>query len=287
MLAVFKRELRAYFTTPTGFIYLSLFLLLSGFFFMVIVLFPKNPQFSQFISNILFIYLLVVPVLTMRLFSEEKRQKTDQLLLTSPVKIHGIILGKFLAALVLFLVTIFITILYAVLVSFHGRIDSMETVSSYIGFLLVGGAFISIGIFISSLTENQVISAIITFFSLLLTWILDLIKQVTPTSPSTGLVFMIAVLTGLTLWIFISMKNWIILAVTAVIGITAIVLTYLFAKELYIGLIAKILNWFSLKERFDSFSVGVVKLSDIVYYISFIAFFLFMTTRVIEKNRWM
>lgn len=176
MLAIFKRELRAYFMSPTGYIFMSLFLLVGGVLFAFGNLVALSSQYTGFLGSILFMFLLAVPVLTMRLFTDEMRMRTDQLLLTSPVRISEIVLGKYLAALVVFAITMVITIFYAVLIAIFGELDAWATVGGYIGFLLVGCAFISIGMFVSATTENQVIAAIVTFAALLLSWIMDAIQ---------------------------------------------------------------------------------------------------------------
>lgn len=159
MLAIYKRELKAYFQTPIGYIFMSLFLLISGILFTLGNVFEQSPSFAGFLSSILFIFLLAIPILTTRLLSDDLRTKTDQLLLTSPVRITEVVLGKYFAAMTIFFITIALTGFYAMVLSFHGDIDGWETLGSYIGFILLGCSFISIGLFISATTENQMIAA--------------------------------------------------------------------------------------------------------------------------------
>ncbi|MCL2319219.1 MAG: ABC transporter permease subunit, partial [Treponema sp.] len=131
MLAIFKREIKAYFLTPIGYLYMGLFLLLTGIFYTFNNLFSQSSQFTGFLGSILFIYLFAIPLLTMRLFSEEKRQKTDQLLLTSPVSITGIVCGKFLAAMAVYCGTLLVTVAYAVVIAVYGDLQTWETLGSY------------------------------------------------------------------------------------------------------------------------------------------------------------
>lgn len=286
MGAIFKRELASYFLTPIGYIFMSLFLLISGILFSIGNLFQLSPSFSGFLSSILFIFLLAVPVLTMRLMTDELRQRTDQLLLTSPVKITEIVLGKYFAAVVVFLITILITVIYAVVMSFHGEIDGWESFGSYIGFILLGCSFIAIGLFISATTENQVVAAIVTFCALLVSWIMDFIQQGVPSDPTAGFVFLAAAIVGICVWIYLATKNLVIPIALCVLGAAAALIVFLVAKEQYVGFIGKVLEWLSLVKRYDSFPRGLLRLDSVVYYISVSAFFVFLTVRLIEKKRW-
>jgi ABC-2 type transport system permease protein len=288
MLAIFRRELKAYFTSPIGFTFVGFFLLLAGVFFSISNLLSGNPVFTGVLSNLTFIFLFLVPILTMRLISEESRQKTDQLLITSPIGITGIVLGKYLAAVGVFLITLLITVLYPVIMSFYSILGLAwwEILGGYIGFFLLGSAFIAVGLFFSSLTDNQLIAAVETFAALLLIWILDYIAQSVPADAVSGLVFLAVVAVGLIALVFFSTRNTLATAVTFVVAAAAVVLLYVFSRGSYEGLIAKILNWFSLLKRYNDFSMGILGLSPIVYYISFSGAFVFLTIRMIEKRRW-
>lgn len=189
MLAVYKRELRAYFTSSTGFIFMGFFLIMSGFFYAMTNLFGASPNYNSVLGSITFIFLIVVPILTMRLMPDDKRQRTDQLLLTSPLSLAGIVLGKYFAAVTVFILTLLITCIYPIILSFFGTLAVWEIVGGYIGFLLLGSAFIAIGLFVSSLTDNQVIAAVVTFTALLFMWIIDWVAQGLPTDRVSGIIF--------------------------------------------------------------------------------------------------
>jgi len=161
--AVFKRELQAYFKTPVGYIFIGMFLLVSAFFFIIGNLLSGSPTINTVLYNLLSMFMFVIPILTMRLLSEERNKKTDQVLLTSPVSVTDIVLGKFFAACVVFIITLVLTLLYLTVIAKHGEPMYVQTLCSYIGFTLLGITFISIGLFVSSLTENQIVAAVITF----------------------------------------------------------------------------------------------------------------------------
>jgi len=288
MLAVFRRELRAYFASPIGFVFVGFFILIAGVFFAISNLLSGNPAFTGVLSSLTFIFLFLVPILTMRLLSEETRQKTDQLLITSPLSITGIVLGKYFAAVGVFVITLLITVLFPVIMSFFSLLGLAwwEILGGYIGFLLMGCAFISIGLFFSSLTDNQLIAAMMTFAALLLIWILDFVAQAVPTDPLLGLVFLALIGAGLVALVFFSTRNNAVALVTFVLAAAVVVLLFVFSRSFFTGLIARILGWFSLLKRYGDFGLGVLSLSPIVYYISFSGAFVFLTIRMIEKRRW-
>ena len=286
MLAIFKREFRSYFQTPIGYIFLSLFLLISGILFTLGTLFSLSPNYAPFLSSILFIFLLAMPVLTMRLITDDIRLHTDQLLLTSPVRITNIVVGKYLAAVSIFLITVAVTALYPIVLSFYGDIDGWETVGSYIGFLLLGCSFISIGLFISATTENQVVAAIVTFVALLISWIMDIVQQGIPTDPVTSLVFTCVVIAGIAFWLYMSTRNLLMPLVLGLLGIAAALIVYFVDPASYIAFIGRVLEWISLVKRYDSFPRGLLAFDAVVYYLSITLFFIFLTVRLIEKKRW-
>lgn len=160
MSAIFRREFKSFFTGPIGYIALAVIIAASGMFFFMYNLNYGMADLTGVFSGLFTISLLVIPFLTMRLFSDEKRQKTDQALLTAPGSLTGIVLGKFFAALVLYVIAISITLVYAVILAFQVSPDWMLLVGNFIGLLLVGALIISIGVFISCLTESQVIAAL-------------------------------------------------------------------------------------------------------------------------------
>lgn len=167
MRAIFKREMRTFFTNPIGYLVLAVLFGLSGWFFYSNNLAGSeyglgNPNLSHVFLNLFEVVLLAIPFLTMRLFSEEKQRKTDQALLTAPVSLTGIVMGKFLATLLLLFIGLAVTFVFAIIVSTQVSMDWMVYFGNLIGLMMVGGLMISVGIFFSSLTESQLVSAIVT-----------------------------------------------------------------------------------------------------------------------------
>lgn len=163
MSAVFKREFKSYFTSPLGYFVLAVIFVFSGLFFYTYNMYGGSPSLSGVYGGLFTVTLLILPILTMRLLSDDKRQRTDQALLTAPVSLTGIALGKFFAALLVFTLAISVTLIYAVVMAFQIVPDWLVIFGNYLGLLLLGGLIISIGLLISSFTESQLISAVLTF----------------------------------------------------------------------------------------------------------------------------
>ncbi len=162
MSAILKRDLRAYFTSPLGYVFMAAYLIImNGVFYALNMLTGKNNLTGVY-SVMLYALMVLVPILTMRTFSEDYKQRTDQLLLTSPVKPAGIVLGKFLAAYLMFIISLAFTVIQVVIVSAVGTVNMAVVIGNYIAILAVSAVYIAIGVFISSLTESQLVAAIAT-----------------------------------------------------------------------------------------------------------------------------
>jgi len=251
MWSITKRELGTYFSSPIAYAVIAIFLLIVGIFFYSSVAWfnaqamqmAQNPYYYQQVNinqmvyspmfhNISIILLLSLPLLTMRLFSEEKKSGTDELLFTSPLSVGQIILGKYLAALVLLAVMLALTGLLSVFTFAWGNPEVAPVLTGYLGLFLMGAAFIAIGIFYSSLTENQIISAVLSFGTLLLILIL----------------------------------NW---------GLAS-----------GNGLLQRVLSYLSFSQHFDDMTRGILDSKDIVYFLSYCLFGLFLTHAAIQSRRW-
>ena len=178
MLAILKRESRAYFRTPLGFVIIGAVFFFSGYFFFTYNLYGNTTDMSKLFSQLFPVVLFLVPVLTMRLFSEDKRLKIDQQLLTSPVTRTGIVLGKYFSAVLVYLIAISSTLIQAIVMSFFSRPDWPVVIGNFGGLLFLGLALISISMFLSSLTESQVIAAVTSFVVSLFLMLVDALTNV-------------------------------------------------------------------------------------------------------------
>lgn len=173
MIAIYKRELKSYFHSFLGALFIGATLFLLGIYFAVYDLFMGYPYIGYALSSVVFLFLISFPILTMRILAEERHQKTDQLILTAPVSVSGIVIGKFLALATVFAVPVVIISIYPLILSAFGTVSFGESYLAVLGFFLYGLACIAIGVFISSLTESQVISAVLTFGVLFLGYIMS------------------------------------------------------------------------------------------------------------------
>ena len=174
MWAIYKKELKSYFLSPIGYISIGIFMLIYSIFFYVTTWYTGTVDMGNlYYATARYGLLLIVPIITMRMFSEEKKNGTEQLLLTSPKSVSSIVLGKFLASVTVVLITVIFSIIYSIIVSFFGTINIPTILITMLGFVLVAMAAISIGMLVSSLTENQIVSAIITIAILIAPWFLE------------------------------------------------------------------------------------------------------------------
>ena len=286
MVAIYKKELRQYFNSMIGFVFLAFFLVIIGIYTWAYNLSSGLGNFEVTLGGISFMYVLLVPILTMRIVAEENRQKTDQLLYTAPVSLTKIIVGKYFAVLTLFSCAFIPICIYPLIIHMYGTdVRLAPAYSSIIGFYLLGAATIAIGLFISSLTESQVIASVVSFITLLLTFLLSNITGMLPTEAVSQCV-MIAVLWLVICLVFYHMMNNVtVLVMMAVIGEAAIWIIYAVKSSLYESLLTNILNTLALSTRFDDFSLGILNYDAIVYYDSIAYLFVFLTIKIIKKER--
>ena len=177
MLSIWKRELQGYFYTPVGYVFMGVFLTLSSVIFFLTIMQSRSSDLLTFIGTMSYLWMLLCPVLTMRLMAEEKQKRTDQLLLTSPVSLPGIVLGKYLAAVTVMGLTVLLTGLFVLIVALYGQVYPGELLVGYLGFVLQGCAFIALDLFISGCTSNQVTAVVAAFGANFVLWMLDLIQS--------------------------------------------------------------------------------------------------------------
>jgi ABC-2 type transport system permease protein len=251
ILAIAHKELKSYFASPIAYIVIGFFSLLFGYFFYALLIFFERQSMQaaglggaqavnvneQMIRpvflNASVILLFVLPMITMRTYSEEKRSGTIELLLTAPLTDFQIIMGKFLGAMALYAAMLAVTLIHMAVLFAFGNPEWVPIVTGYLGMLLMGGCFISIGLLISSLTKNQIVAGMITFAVFLMLWVINWVASFV-TDPS----------------------------------------------------MQGVLNYLSITDHLDDFTKGVIDTKHLVYYLSFIAFGLFLTMRSVDTERW-
>lgn len=286
MKTILDKEFKAYFTSPIGYVFMAFFLLIFGFYYTAINIYNSYGDYTNVLAALSSLLLFAIPLVTMRLLSEEKKNRTDQLLLTSPIHVKDIVLGKYFAAVSLFAITLIITMVQPAILIFFGNIPVGKILTCYLGYFLLGATLIAISLFISALTENQIISAIASIGLFLFLMLIDGLAVLIPKQRISSLVFLIIIVVLITLFIYFSIKDFYISGIIGLLGICGVVVTYNLNGSLFDGLCTKILQWFSLFSRFENFTYGLLDIGAIVYYLSFIFIFLFLTNQTIEKRRW-
>lgn len=286
MTAVYKRELRSYLTSMIGYIFIFFVLLLTGIYFSAYQLSAAYPKFEYTLSALTFVFLISVPILTMRVLAEERKQKTDQLLLTAPVSVEKIVMGKYLALVTIFAIPMAIICLYPLLMTKFGTVSLGMAYTAILGFFLLGCANLAIGVFVSSLTESQVIAAVLTFVFLFAFYMMNGISSFfSEGALSTCITFGLLVLAA-SIIIYTMIKNFMISAVVCVVGEAVLAVLYLVNSDFFAGGIQKVLQEFNISGHFDNFANGIFDIKGILYFISVIAVCVFLTIQSIVKRRW-
>lgn len=286
MFAIIKKELKQYFFSMIGFVFLAFFLALIGLYTWAGNLSQGIGNFEMTLGSLTFIYVILIPILTMRIVAEDNKQRTDQLLYTAPVSLTKVILGKYLAVMALFTIGMLVISTYPLLISMYGQNVRLSLAySSIIGYYLLGAANIAIGVFISSLTESQVIAAVVSFIVLLLSTMLTSIASMVPSDSLSQVIIMAILWMVVCVAAYNMMKNVTVTAVLALLGEAAIWGIYIFKAALYENLLTKIAEVFTLANRYSDFELGILKYDAIIYYISVAFIFLFLTVQMIKKKR--
>lgn len=286
MLAIYKKELRSYFNSMIGYVFMAFFLVIIGVWFFIENLFYGYANFEYTLSSISFIFILLTPLLTMRLMAEENKQKTDQLLYTSPVTATSIVAGKFLAVLTIFSLVMAVASFYPLLLTLFGTIQLASAYTAIIAFLMLGAAYLSIGLFISSLTDSQVVAAVISFVVFLFTVLMDGIAGIFSSDNKTAIIIFTIILLIICLLLYKMMHNLTIAIGAGLICEAALIVAYLFKPTIFDGSVRNVFSWLSVNSRFNNFTIGVFDLSAVVYYISITVLFIFLTVQVVKKKRW-
>lgn len=286
MLAIYKKELRQYFNSMIGFVFLAFFLAIVGIYTWAYNFGGGIGNFEVTLGSISFLYVILIPILTMRIVAEENHQRTDQLLYVSPISVSKIILGKYLAVLTLFGIGIAVISCYPLILNAYGdNVRLALAYSSIIGFFLLGAANIAIGMFISSLTESQVIAAVVSFITLLLTFLLSSITSMLPSDAISQCIMLAIIWLAVCLVAYNMMHNITVTTVLAILGEAVIWILYFVKSSLYEGLLTNVLNCLAISTRFEDFELGILEYDAIMYYVSIAFLFVFLTVQNIKKKR--
>lgn len=286
MTAVYKRELKSYLTSMVGYLFIFFVLIVTGIYFSAYQLAAAYPKFEYTLSALTFVFLIGVPILSMRVLAEERKQKTDQLLLTSPVSVGNIVMGKYLALVTVYAIPVLVMCAYPLIMSKFGDVSFTSAYTAILGFFLLGCANLAIGVFMSALTESQVVAAVLTFVLLFAFYMMSGISSFfSRTSVSTCVAFGLLIVAAAII-IYIMIKNVFISVITGIVGEATLAVIYFVKPSVFEGGIQKILEVFDLSGHFSNFTNSILDVTGIVYFFSVIAVCLFLTIQSIQKRRW-
>ena len=287
MLAIYKRELRAYFQSMVGCVFIAFLMVFTGIYFVAYNLTAGYPYFSYTLSGSLIVFIVGIPLITMRSFSEERKNRTDQLLLTVPVSLGKVVMGKYLAMATVIAIPNVIFCIYPLIIKSQGTAYLTVDYISVFVFFLLGCVYAAIGMFMSSLTESQIIAFISTFGILLVLYLWDGILSMLPSSAVSGWAGVLVLLSVAVFYIWNMTGNYIIAGAIEIIGIVAGVVVYIVDSGLYENLLTNLLGKLALANVFtDITSNSIVDVTGIVFYLSIIVVFVFLTVQSIQKRRW-
>ena len=287
MLAIYKRELRSYFQSVVGCVFIAFLIAFTGIYFMAYNLMSGYPYFSYTLSGSLIVFIVGIPLITMRSFSEERKNKTDQLLLTAPVSLGKVVMGKYLAMVTVIAIPNVIFCFYPLIIQSQGTAYLKVDYISILVFFLLGCVYAAIGMFLSSLTESQIIAFISTFGILLVLYLWDGIMSMLPSSAVSGLVGVLILLTVAVFYIWQMTSNAVLAGAVEAVGAVIAVVLYFVRSSLYEGLLTDVLGRLALADVFTDISNNnIVDVTGVVLYLSVIAVFVFLTVQAIQKRRW-
>ena len=286
MAAIFKRETRAYFTGMIGYVTAAVSLFFLGLYFTNRNLMYASSDFASVLYTTTMILLFLLPAISMRSFAEERRNKTDQLLLTSPVSIPAIVLGKFLAEFAVFAAPMVVAIFMPLILLAFGNVSLVSAYSALLAYLLLGAACLSIGTWISALTENQIIAYLATFGALIVTYLMNGIQTMFTSGNLLALIVFLVMLLIASILVGVLCKS--LTTGCAVFCVGGVVLAVLFVVRptWLLSALDSVLSALALFEPFNGVVGGMFSIPAIVYYLSIIALFLFLTGQALERRRW-
>lgn len=296
MGAIYRKELKAYFTSAIGYTVIAVFLVLVGFFFKAYNLDYKVANFGYVLQSITLILLIILPILTMRLLSEEQKQKTDQLLFSVPIKVSDIVLGKYFAVVTVFTIPILIACTIPLLLTQFGEMNLQQDYSTIFAFWMLSCVLLSMGLLISSVTESQVIAAVLNFGLNIILYYMSYIASMIPQTSLASVIeysILAIIIAFVIYWFTKSILTSVITGAVLEVILWGIYFLerYLLAKEkietaFLESTFTVVLSNISFFDRFMGFADGSFDLSSVVYYGSFTVFFLFLTMQLIQKRRW-
>mgnify|MGYP003213479442 FL=1 len=286
MTAIFKREFKSCFTGMIGWVIAAVSLFFLGLYFTNRNLLYASSDFASVLYTMTMILLFLLPAISMRSFAEERKNKTDQLLLTSPVSIPAIVAGKFLAELAVFALPLAVAVVMPLLLQAFGTVSLVAAYSALLGYLLLGGACLAVGTWISALTENQILAYLATFGALLVAYLMNGIQTMFTTGNLLAFIVFIIVLLVASVLVGVICKRLAAGAVVFCAGAVVLFVLFQLRPAWLLTAFNAVLSALALFEPFKDIVGGMFSIPAIVYYLSVMGLFLFLTGQALARRRW-
>ena len=286
MTAIFKREFRSYFTGMVGYAVAAVSLFFLGLYFTNRNLLYQSSDFAGVLYTTTLILLFLLPAVSMRSFADERRARTDQMLLTSPVSIPAIVAGKFLAQLAVFCVPLTAAAVMPLILTAFGKVSLISAYAALLGYILLGGACLAVGTFISCLTENQIVAYLATFVVLLIAYLMNGIKTMFTSGNILAFVVFALVLLAASAAVGVVCKNILAGGAVLVVGAAALFALFILRPAWLLSAFDAVLTALALFAPYAEIIGGSFSLPVILYYLSVIGVFLFFTGQTLERRRW-
>lgn len=286
MIAIFKREFKSYYSGMMGWLLTGVMLLFGGLYFTAANLQGGYTNFTISLYSFVIVLLIFIPLLCMRSFAEEKRSKTDQLLLSSPVSVSGIVMGKYLALLAMFAVPVAIFSLYPLIMLLLGGVDLVASYAGILGYFFMGAACIAVCMYLSTLTENQIIAALSGFGVLLVAYLLPSIQTLFTTGSGLAMAAFVVILLAASVIVGLRSRTLTLGAGVFLVGFVLLTILFNTKSAALTSAFTSVLGALALFEPFLEFVNGLFSVTALVYYLGVIVLFLFLTGQALEKRRW-
>ena len=286
MTAIFKREFKSYFTGMIGWVIAAVSLFFLGLYFTNRNLLYASSDFASVLYTMTMILLFLLPAISMRSFAEERKNKTDQLLLTSPVSIPAIVAGKFLAELAVFALPLAVAVVMPLLLQAFGTVSLVAAYSALLGYLLLGGACLAVGTWISALTENQILAYLATFGALLVAYLMNGIQTMFTTGNLLAFIVFMIVLLVASVLVGVICKRLAAGAIVFCAGAVVLFVLFQLRPAWLLTAFNAVLSALALFEPFKDIVGGMFSIPAIVYYLSVMGLFLFLTGQALARRRW-
>lgn len=286
MKAIFVREFKSFFNNLSGYIFCGFMLFFAGIYTMAINLSQASANFEYSIANMTFVYLISIPVLTMRSIAEDRHRKTDQLFYSLPVTMGQVVMGKYLAMLTVLIIPLVIMGIYPLILLSFGSVSLKAAYGTLLAFFALGAAFTAVGMFISSLTENQIVAAVVTIIVILINYYLGTLATMVSLSGVVAMIVFTVVSLLIAAVVYFMTKN----SVVSIVVFAVLELLVLFLKNsfqtVFTSLLPDVMKKVALFDRFYNFPNGIFDITAIVFYVLISALFVFLTVQAMEKRRW-